>query len=360
MMKIKTRKRTSIRTMIIQITCMAIFIIIALSFVISKSQAAGSAIGMVTGPATGTYVAFGNDIANISKKAGQQIIIKTSNGSVENLKRITENGENAGLGIVQSDVLGFLKRSDNPNSKNVAKKLRMIAPFYQEEIHILARKDIASFADLAGKRIIIGQRGSGNMLTSMNLLTLLGVRPAKYMQLAPPEGIVAVLAGEADALIFVGGKPVPLFKNLEDIELASGGRNAHLLKKVHFVPLSSEKLMREYSKSSISADDYSFVTEDVPTVAVTAMLVSYDFSDSDGAYQKMRCKQIATISGAIQENMTYLRANGHPKWKQVNLARKIGGWKKDKCAWSASGLSPAPNVSSALEHDLLNIIKGKK
>src|SRR6185295_15596249 len=100
------------------------------------------------------------------------------------IKRINSS-ENAALGIVQSDVLGFLSRSKNPDSMKMASNLRMIFPFYNEEVHVLARKNIKTFADLAGKKVVVGEEGSGNMLTSVNLFSMMEIAPKEMLKIPP-------------------------------------------------------------------------------------------------------------------------------------------------------------------------------
>lgn len=321
-------------------------------------------IGIVTGPETGTYFAFGRDISEVSRSVGQPVDVRGTSGSIENLKLMTKSGENAGLGIVQSDVLGFLKRSSNPNSRQIADKLRLVFPFYQEEVHLLARREIKNIADLKGKRIVIGEEGSGNSLTAINLFALLGVEAGKLIQLPPAEGVLAVLADEADAMLFVGGKPVPLFDNLAGLKTASGGKNAQLLEEIHFLPLNDERLKKEYEPAELTPQDYPFISAPVPTVAVTAVLVAYDFSTGKNAYHVRRCNELEKIGGAIRKHLTYLQKSGHPKWAQVDPQRSLGQWKRDMCAWRdgdvASTVAKAaqkPRFSSQLERDLLEVIK---
>ena len=116
-------------------------LIISTFFVLSGAAHADETIGIVTGPKTGTYFAFGKDIAEVAGKAGISVDVKPSEGSVDNIKRLNSS-ENAALGIVQSDVLGFLSRSRNPESMRIAGNLRMVFPFYNEEVHVLARRTI--------------------------------------------------------------------------------------------------------------------------------------------------------------------------------------------------------------------------
>jgi len=289
-------------------------------------------LGIVTGPKTGTYYAFGKDIAQVAFSAGIDVDVKASEGSIDNIKRINSS-ENAAIGIVQSDVLGFLGRSKNPESMRVASNLRIIFPLYGEEVHVLARNEIKSFADLQGKKVAIGEEGSGNMLTSINLFSMMNITPGESVKIAPAQGVVAVLKGELDAAIFVGGKPVRLFKNLEDLSLPENQKYADMLSQVHFLPLDSPKMLEEYKPAEITSADYSYVPKTVPTVAVQAVLVSYNFSQNNGQNNGKHCQLLGKLTKAIRDALPELKQKGHPKWKEVNLDGDSGLWKKDSCVW---------------------------
>lgn len=307
-------------------------------------------LGIVTGPKTGTYYAFGKDIADVGAKIGVNVEVKPSEGSIDNIKRIN-SPENAAIGIAQSDVLGFLARSKNPDSMKMANRLRMIYPFYNEEVHILARKDIKSFAELAGKKIAIGEEGSGNMLTAINLFSMMNITPAETRKISPAEGVVSVLRGDLDAAIFVAGKPVRLFKNLEDLTLPENQKYAPMLQNVHFLPLNSAKMLEEYKTAELTKADYNFIDQPVPTIAVQAVLVSYDFA---GSGSKGRCAMLAKLANGVRNHMENLKKNGHPKWQEVDLDAQAGFWKKDHCVWPEAAVKD----SHALEHDLIKIIEG--
>ncbi|MDE3059963.1 MAG: TAXI family TRAP transporter solute-binding subunit [Pseudomonadota bacterium] len=288
---------------------------------------------LVTGPKTGTYYAFGKDIAQAAAKAGIRIDVKASEGSIDNIKRLN-GSENAALGIVQSDVLGFLSRSKSKESERMASNLRLVFPFYNEEVHVLARKSIKSFAGLQGRKVAIGEEGSGNMLTAINLFSMMNITPAESVKMSPAQGVVAVLKGELDAVVFVGGKPVRLFKNLEDLTLPENRKYATMLEQVHFLPLDNPRMLEEYKPAQISHADYNFVDETVPTIAVQAVLISHDFSQG---HSKRRCDRLAALADAIRANLPALKEKGHPKWQEVNLDADSGVWKKDVCAKSSGG-----------------------
>lgn len=307
-------------------------------------------LGVVTGPVTGTYYAFGNDIAKVAAGNGVELDIKESNGSIENIKRINSR-ENAALGIVQSDVLGFLSRSTQAESRRFASNLRMVLPFYQEEAHVLAGADIKDFAELNGKRVAIGEEGSGSWLTAMNLFAIYNIKPAEMLRLAPPEAVLAVLTGKADAMIFVGGKPVKLFKNLENIYSEHG----EAVKKLHFLALDRPELAQEYETATLDPSDYDFITRTVPTVAVRAVLISFDFTQSQNSYGKERCDSLGRLVKAIRANLPQLRVHGHPKWAEVNPDKQIRIWQKDSCAWPESEANGAE--SGSIEDQLLKTLQ---
>ena len=309
-------------------------------------------IGMVTGSRTGTYIQFGNDIAGVAKTVGLDILVKDSQGSIDNIRRINSK-ENATFGIVQSDVLGFLSRSESPETRQVASRLRLIFPFYNEEVHLFASKSVQTFDDLRGKRVVVGEQGSGNWLTATNLLQLTGVKPAETINLPPLQGVTAVLKGEADAMFYVAGKPVSLFTKVGN--LITKPEFAAMLANVHFVPLDDPRILREYQPARIGAADYDWLPGDVPTIAVKAVLMSFDFSGKQSPYFVQRCQQLAKLGQAIRANISQLQQTGHPKWKEVNLDEKVALWPLDSCSHGGvKGGDSDVDLTRELEKLLLN------
>ena len=93
-------------------------------------------------------------------------------------------------------------------------------------------------------------------------------------------------------------------------------------------------------QSDIGPADYTWVETGAPTVAVKAVLISFNFSArSDNPYYRRRCQQLASLGRAIRDNMRALRSSGHPKWQEVNLEESVGSWELDLCSRSYSDQS---------------------
>lgn len=156
-------------------------------------------------------------------------------------------------------------------------------------------------------------------------------------------------------MFYVAGKPTKQFLNLNEVKT----KYPQLMEKVHFVPLDDAKILQEYTVSELGPRDYDWPETTVLTIAVKAALITYDFSAKDTAYYKMRCSQLFKVAQAIRENIDSLRANGHPKWKEVNLDEQVGLWEWDACSRSGGKAENPGNVekSGGLADDLENTIK---
>jgi TRAP transporter TAXI family solute receptor len=317
--------------------------IVMFAVCLGVEQAQAEGLGMVTGSKTGTYIRFGRDIAKVARDQHVDIVVKESEGSLANIRRMMSK-ENAALGIVQSDVLGLLKTSSDANMRSISSRLRLVFPFYNEEVHLFARKDIQQLSDLNGKRVVVGTKGSGNWLTANNILSLGNVKPGESLEMPVSTAVSAVLTGKADAMFYVAGKPVTVFARIRG--LLNNPDYAPLVKQVHFIALDDPVILNEYTAADIATTDYPWLDGNIKTVAVKAVLVSFDFSSKHNAYFRQRCGELETLGMAIREQFDHLKDTGHPKWKEVDLEGHVGTWQRDTCA-SPNAVDLPPPVAMA-------------
>ncbi len=322
-----------------------------LAFITSPiSLAEDYGIGILTGTNTGTYVQFGQNIAAVAKLEGLNVEVVTTEGSVENIQRLIDN-ENAGMAIVQSDVLGYMRNSKDPEINGIADKIRLIYPFYNEEVHVLANRSIQTFEQLNGKRVAVGSLGSGTRLTANNLFRLADINPSEKLSESTAKALTMLITKQIHAMIYVAGKPVKLFEMLDTENWSAELKT--LIKDLHFLPLNNEAFNNNYISSSISPEDYHFIKSPVDTVAIKSMLVSFDYSSRQNIYQNIRCDQLVQIDKAIRNNIDTLRENGHTKWKEVDLDLQVADWKKNRCSANEAIVSIKPvKVSEQLSAEM--------
>lgn len=279
---------------------------------------------MMTGGPTGTYIQIGQDIARLSADCGYTLNVVPSAGSLENLISVKKR-VNTQFGIVQSDVLDYVRTysEEDADLRRSLYGVRIMFPLYNEEVQVLAKKNIKRLADLAGKKVAIGSIDSGTYLTATLILDILKVPGVERLQLTASSALPKLQSGEIDAIFYVSGAPTKLFANTS----IDGS-------KYHLVEIVEPALRATYTEAKIPAGTYPFQKEDVNLVAVKAVLMTYDFKPEKNQYHKDSCKAVSDTANIVLSGMNELRSTGHPKWQTVDLAALPPGWKVGNCVKS--------------------------
>ena len=293
-------------------------------------------MGLVTGSEKGTYYQFGLDVQKLVKPTGVNLAVYPSKGSVENIFAVYQR-PGVQMGIVQADVLAFVGRlQSDPVLTRIAKKTKMVFPLYNEEVHLVGKREISEFDDLAGRRVAVGREGSGTYLTARLLFKLAEVAPSEMVLIDTQEGLAELKAGRIDAMFYVAGYPVRLLK--EDV---SDGD------KLAVIPILNKSIVEFYPKAEIPAGTYAWQPTAVSTVAAKAVLVSFDFRRRD-------CDSVGKVAQLIATRQEWLQKNGHPKWKAVDLNFPLRGWEQYDCVRKALGKSPASGPGTTTTRSGLN------
>ena len=168
-----------------------------------------------TGGVTGVYYPTGGAICRLVNKNRKQHGIRCSTestgGSVYNLNTIRA-GE-LDMGVAQSDwqyhaYHGTSKFKDKGANKN----LRAIFSVHPEPFTVVARADsgIRNFSDLKGKRVNVGNPGSGQRGTMEVLMEALGWKMSDFAlasELKSSEQSKALCDNKIDAMVFTVGHP---------------------------------------------------------------------------------------------------------------------------------------------------------
>lgn len=257
----------------------------AMSSFSTSAHAEEKFITIGTGGQTGVYYVVGQSICQLVNRTTAQTQVKcnapSTGGSVANLNSIAD--KQMDMGIAQSDwqFHAYNGSSSFENKKN--DKLRAIFSIHPEPFTVMARDDSAinGFDDLKGKRVNVGDPGSGTRATMNVILKAKGWTDKEFKvasELKPAEMASVMCDNNLDAITYNVGHPNGALKE------AAASCNAHL------VPVTGEaidKLVAEnayYAKATIPGGLYKGTDKPVESFGVYATLVTSAEVDNDKVY----------------------------------------------------------------------------
>jgi uncharacterized protein len=306
---------------------------------------------IVTASPRGTYIEIGRDLAKfIAPAADINLEALPSAGSTENVRRLRyEPGVK--FALVQSDVYQAyldLASSGNREARGLINPLRLILPLYNEEIYFVARKDAPfdMIHEIRDQRISMGPLGSGTALTSATLYRQMfggALADDKAQFLSNEEGLSRLVTDKSvDVVIIVAGQPAKVLADMQP-------EAKELIKLLKFDPdhPASKEAVKTYFPATVRSSSYpNLLTQDVPTLAVKAFLITYNYD------QQYTRNSLAGFANSLCTNFGKLQAEGHPKWKEVKLELpEVGrGWtyysetsrQIQSCLSGAAAAAPAP------------------
>jgi len=261
----------------------------------------GFALTIATGPSDGTYIQIARDIQRVSQKDGVSLEILPTQGSFANMVLLGDR--KVDLAIAQIDALGFFAKVMKPQGVNIFETLRVILYLYPEEIHVLTNNPtINSFRQLQGKRVSFGPKDGGSALTGEVLLNTYGMNVEKFY-FDPKDALERLKNKQLDAMVFVAGAPVSLFKNL-----GTGFRFVELPK--------DESLERTYDRKTLNRALYDWAAE-TETYTVSSVLMARDSKD------QLYAQNIQKLILSILNNQDQLKVSGHEKWKVSGINKPL-------------------------------------
>jgi TRAP transporter TAXI family solute receptor len=274
---------------------------------------------IVTASERGTYFPMGRDLARfIAPAAGIKLDVLPSAGSAENVRRLRyEPGVK--LAMVQSDVYqAFLDQAAEGNAEaaDMIRPLRVITPLYNEEIYFVVRADspLQYVHEIRGARINTGPIGSGTALTTTTLYRLMfgeAINDANASFLSNEDALAKLVTDKTiDVVAIIAGQPAKLLVDMKP----EARQYIRLLKFAPDTPASAAAL-RTYFATKVLASNYpNLLSEDLPSLAVRAYLVTYDFNLPSTR------DHLTRLVRSLCANYAQLQASGHPKWREVQLS----------------------------------------
>ena len=256
----------------------------------APAESKSTFITIGTGGVTGVYYPTGGAICRLVNKNraehGVRCTVESTGGSIFNLNTIAA-GE-LDMGVAQSDWQYHAYHGTSQFAeKGPNEDLRAVFSVHAEPFTVMARADagIATFADLKGKRVNIGNPGSGQRGTMEVLMDALGWTVDDFLlasELKSAEQSRALCDNKIDAMVITVGHPSA------NIKEAATACDAVL---VEVSGEAVDKLVAEHSyyrHATIPGGMYRGTDDDVNTFGVGATFVSSTNTVPDTVYQVVK------------------------------------------------------------------------
>jgi TRAP transporter TAXI family solute receptor len=292
---------------------------VATAMALSVPVFAADFVTIGTGGVTGVYYPTGGAICRMAnkdrKETGIRCGVESTGGSVYNVNTI-KAGE-LDFGIAQSDVVYQAYNGEGKFKGKAIKELRTIMTIHAEPLTFVVTKDsgIKSLNDMKGKRINIGNAGSGQrntveMLFDSTPLSKSMLRSAE--ELKASETPKALKDGKIDGYFYVVGHPTANIKeaaNSVDIDIVN-------ITSKNFAQY--DEIMKKhpyYGVGVIPDGTYKGVNGDRKTFGVKATLVTSS---------KTSGKAVRAILDAVYKNFDKF-TKLHPAYKGLTKQATLEG-----------------------------------
>jgi TRAP transporter TAXI family solute receptor len=255
-------------------------------------------IDMATGFPTGLYYQFGERLKAELLDDGVKLDLMATGGSVDNLALLNDPHSDIDFAMVQGGIADI----------NKYPKLVSIAGMFYEPVWVWYREaafksegGLRVLGQLKGKRISIGNEGSGTLALSSALLQTSGLSEAdlRAEKLKPDQAIDKLNSGELDAVFIVVAAEAPILKKFYEIpgirlmsfeQADAYARNLPYLSKVN-VPRGLLSISHDLPRQDIQvvAATATLVAKDDISPALVSLILgaSYDILKSYSRLQKL-------------------------------------------------------------------------
>jgi TRAP transporter TAXI family solute receptor len=268
-----------------------------------------------TGGVTGVYYAAGGAICRLVNKDraqhGFRCTVESTGGSVANINTIRSG--DLDFGVAQSDwnYHGF-KGTSSFQQAGAFSDLRSVFSIHPEPFTILARADanIKNVSDLKGKRVNVGNPGSGTRASMEMMLSAMGWKMSDFSlasELRADEHGAALCDNRIDAFFYGVGHPSA---NIQDPVTTCGAQ------LVNITGPAIDKLVADnsfYAKASIPGGLYRSNAQATQTYGVVATFVTS---------AKASEAQVYTLVRAVFENFEEFKRL-HPAFANLDAQKMI-------------------------------------
>jgi TRAP-type uncharacterized transport system substrate-binding protein len=280
-----------------------------------RSKLNAATIGLAAGQLEGAPLRFATELARVVDDGGNMRVFPiVTRGPFENVNDLLYvRGIDAA--IIYGDVLEHFKK--DPRISNIDQRIHFITHLFPSELHVFVRPEVKNLDDLAGKPVNFNTHGTAAAYSGPIIFERLGIKVEPQFNPHPVAMAEMAKSNKYAAVVFVSSKPLDPFMKRKWPE------------GFKFLPVPlTEKLEEYYLPAHLEASDYPGLIPEgtsIQTIAVPAVLAVYAWPQGSERYTRL-----TRLVDYMFERLPKLQteAGYHPKWKEMNLAANVPGWRR--------------------------------
>ncbi|MGH6770868.1 MAG: TAXI family TRAP transporter solute-binding subunit [Xanthobacteraceae bacterium] len=279
------------------------------------AQINANTIAIVSGNINAAWLTIAYDLSAVLDDGNDfRVLPVIGKGGAQNVRDVRYL-KGIDLGMTVGPVLTRFRQSGELG--NIDDKIVYITKLFNQEMHVLVRADsgITSLEQFRGKKVNFSDAGSATQLSARDIFKRLNIQ-VEEVNTGQGDALVKMRNGEIAGTFLSNAKPAPVIAKLRP---SDGFR---------LLPVPySKQLHQDLFPATITHQDYPGVIpqgQSIETVAYGSMIIAYNWPKGSE-----RHRRIALFVDRFFSNFAeFKKRPRHPKWREVNLAAEVPGWKR--------------------------------
>ena len=192
-----------------RITAGVLVVLVLCAMLLTGCGGTKTTLKMATGGTTGTYYAFSGTVSQVlsEKIKNLSFDVQSTGASKANIYLIAD--EEADIAIVQNDVMYYAANGIDLFNGEKVEGFSAMAGCYAEVVQIVSKSGISSIDELKGKRVSVGDVGSGCEFNAWQIFEAYGITRDDIVvhNLSFADSATALKDDKIDAFFCVAGAP---------------------------------------------------------------------------------------------------------------------------------------------------------
>jgi TRAP-type uncharacterized transport system substrate-binding protein len=272
-------------------------------------------IAIVSGNINAAWLTIAYDLSAVLDRGNDFRVLPVIGRGGEQNVRDVRYLKGVDLGITVTPVLTKYRQTGELG--NIDDRIVYISKLFNQEMHVLVRADsgITTLDQLRGKTVNFSDVGSATQQSAREVFKRLDIE-VKEVNTGQADAYEAMKRNEMAGTVLSNAMPAPAIARLRPTD---GFR---------LIPVPySTQFHEDYYPATISYEDYPNLIpkgQSIDTIAYGSMIIAYNWPKGSDRHRRIAM----FVDEFFSKFNEFQKPPRHPKWREVNLAAQVPGWRR--------------------------------